>query len=372
MKKIKILSVALFVLFLVGCAKESTKSDAIPKKYELKGVTMEFQKNIESSDDFKKSEIKIDKEDGKALFVSKYIKDTTVYGEYFNEQPKEGMKNGVGYYDLATKKLDDMKIYNSVQSRSPKYLSFEDKGTFILLDVYTKEVKKIKLPAEAESFAAKEGVSLTLVKNSDKFISFEFFSSNNEKSYTYLYNIESEKFEGPFKGGFFVEAGDDFVFFEKTKNGYAMLGKDGKTIANLDGMDVMDAIPDGFVKVLVPSEKKLVVYRVTEDKKLDELYSVKTDEEKTINEVNIYFQDISYDYLALTIRNRETGAQYIYDRKNDSFIEFKNEAKNKLKEIYPNNEGKLLVLSYDYKEGEGTIEKPFKEASFEKAEVLSK
>ncbi len=43
---------------------------------------------------------------------------------------------------------------------------------------------------------------------------------------------------------------------------------------------------------------------------------------------------MSEEYFVPTIMNRETGEQFIYNRKEDSFIKFENGKKNIISDIY--------------------------------------
>ena len=206
----------------------------------------------------------------------------------------------------------------------------------------------------------------------DKNVALEMPTKDGESIYTALYNIENKEFSKPLEGGFYQEIAGKGYTFEKEEGKYALLDENGISKINVEGLMILDSEPTGFIMAYAPAESRIILYKLTDDLKLEELYLAVPKDNEDLYDFGVYAQDISEEYLAPTIMNRETGEQFIYNRKEDSFIKFENGKKNIISDIYKGENDELLVIKYEYSDGEGTTKDPYKASKFVGAELYSK
>lgn len=372
MKKIniKIIVMAALMLFMTACGNKNTSSSAKSTVIETEKGIQTFRKAIKTIDDmgFKNEYIEVSEEEMEKVFVIKYLEDKTVLATKGEE---------TFYLNLATGEKEKVDLGNAdLLNKSENYAVFADvkkpQEGFKILNMKDRTVTAIPLTEEIKKFIKEKEVFIGQIMITDKNVVFEMPTKDGESIYTTLYNIENKEFSEPLEGGFYQEIAGKGYTFEKEEGKYALLDENGISKINIEGLMLLDSEPTGFIMAYAPAESKTVLYKLTDELKLEELYQAVPKDNEDLYDYGIYAQDVSEEYLVPTIMNRETGEQYIYSRKEDCFVKIANEKKNIITDIRNGLGDDLLLIKYEYSDGEGTAKNPYKSSKFVGVELLSK
>lgn len=368
MRKIKIFALVALMLLATGCGK--LRGSAKPTEVKTEKATQTFNRAIKTPEKlgFKKEEVKVAEKDLDKILVIKYLNDKNVLATKDNE---------MFYLNLGTGEKEKVDLGNAdLLNKSQSYAVFANvkkpQDGFKILNVNDKTVTEVPLSEELKKFIKEKELFIGRIMITDQNVALELPTKDGKDTYTSVYNIEKKEFSEPMKGGFYQEIGGKSYTFAKEEGKYTLLDENGQTKINTEGLMILDSEPTGFIMAYAPGEDKTILYRITEDLKLEEIYSAVPKDKKDIYDYEIYAQDVTEDYMVPTIMNRETGEQFIYNRKEDSFIKFENVKKNIISDIYKGENDELLVIKYEYSDGEGTTKDPYKTSKFVGAELYSK
>lgn len=372
MKKIniKIVVLAALMIFMTACGNKN-------KSHQVKSTTIEtekgiqtFRKAIKTIDDmgFKNEYIEVAEEDMEKVFVIKYLEDKTVL---------ETKGEETFYLNLATGEREKVDLGNAdLLNKSENYAVFADvkkpQEGFKILNIKDRTVTDVPLTEEIKKFIKEKEVFIGQIMITDKNVALEMPTKDGESIYTALYNIEKKEFSEPLEGGFYQEIAGKGYTFKKEEGKYALLDENGISKINVEGLMILASEPTGFIMAYAPAESRIILYKLTDDLKLEELYLAVPKNNEDLYDYSIYAQDVSEEYLVPTIMNRETGEQYIYNRKEDCFVKIANEKKNIITDIRKGLGDELLLVKYEYSDGERTTKEPYKSSKFVGAELLSK
>lgn len=372
MKKInkKIIAMAALMLFLAACGNKSTSNQVKSTTIETEKGIQTYRKAIKTPEKmgFKKEEVKVAEKDMDKILVIKYLKDKNVLATkdnemfYLNLETGEREKADLGGADLLNKS-QSYAVFANVK---------KPQDGFKILNVKDKTVTEVPLTEELKKFIKEKNLFIGRIMITDQNVALELPTKDGKGTYTSVYNIEKKEFTKPMTGGFYQEIGGKSYTFAKEEGKYTLLDENGQTKISVEGLMILDSEPTGFIMAYAPGEDKTILYRITEDLKLEEIYSVVPKDKEDLYDFAVYAQDVTEDYMVPTIMNRETGEQFIYNRKEDSFIKFENGKKNIISDIYKGENDELLVIKYEYSDGEGTTKDPYKASKFVGAELYSK
>lgn len=368
MKKIKIFALVALMLLMAGCGK--TTGSAKPTEVKTEKATQTFDKAIKTPEKlgFKKEEVKVAEKDMDKILVIKYLEDKNVLATkdnkmfYLNLETGEKEKVELGGADLLNKS-QSYAVFANVK---------KPQDGFKILNVKDKTVTEVPLTEELKKFIKEKDLFIGRIMITDQNVALELPTKDGKDTYTSVYNIEKKEFSKPMTGGFYQEIGGKSYTFAKEEGKYTLLDENGQSKLSTEGLMILDSEPTGFIMAYAPGEDKTILYRITEDLKLEEIYSAVPKDKEDIYDYAIYAQDVTEDYMVPTIMNRETGEQFIYNRKDDCFIKIANEKKNMISDIYKGENDELLVIKYEYSDGEGTTKDPYKASKFVGAEIYSK
>lgn len=368
MKKIKIFALVALMLLATGCGKIT--GSAKPTEVKTEKATQTFDKAIKTPEKmgFKKEEVKVAEKDMDKILVIKYLEDKNVLATKDNE---------MFYLNLETGEKEKVDLGGAdLLNKSQNYAVFADvkkpQDGFKILDVKDKTVTEVPLSEELKKFIKEKNLFIGRIMITDQSVALELPTKDGKDTYTSFYNIEKKEFSKPMTGGFYQEIGGKSYTFAKEEGKYTLLDENGQTKISVEGLMILDSEPTGFIMAYAPGEDKTILYRITEDLKLEEIYSAVPKDKEDLYDYAIYGQDVTEDYMVPTIMNRETGEQFIYNRKEDSFIKFENGKKNIISDIYKGENDELLVIKYEYSDGEGTTKDSYKTSKFVGAEIYSK
>lgn len=368
MKKIKIFALVALMLLATACGKLT--GSAKPTEVKTEKATQTFNRAIKTPEKlgFKKEEVKVAEKDMDKILVIKYINDKNVLATKDNE---------MFYLNLETGEKEKVDLGGAdLLNKSQSYAVFADvkkpQDGFKILNVKDKTVTEVPLSEELKKFIKEKDLFIGRIMITDQNVALELPTKDGKDTYTSVYNIEKKEFSEPMKGGFYQGIGGKSYTFAKEEGKYTLLDENGQTKISVEGLMILDSEPTGFIMAYAPGEDKTILYRITEDLKLEEIYSAVPKDKEDIYDYAIYGQDVSEEYFVPTIMNREIGEQFIYNRKEDSFIKFENGKKNIISDIYKGENDELLVIKYEYSDGEGTTKDPYKASKFVGAELYSK
>lgn len=368
MKKIKIFALVALMLLATGCGK--TTGSAKPTEVKTEKATQTFDKSIKTPEKlgFKKEEVKVAEKDMDKILVIKYLDNKNVLATKDNE---------MFYLNLETGEKEKVDLGGAdLLNKSQSYAVFANvkkpQEGFKILNVKDKTVTEVPLTEELKKFIKEKNLFIGRIMITDQNVALELLTKDGKDTYTSVYNIEKKEFSKPMTGGFYQEIGGKSYSFAKEEGKYTLLDENGQTKISVEGLMILDSEPTGFIMAYAPGEDKTILYRITEDLKLEEIYSAVPKDKEDIYDYAIYGQDVTEDYMVPTIMNRETGEQFIYNRKEDSFIKFENGKKNIISDIYKGENDELLVIKNEYSDGEGTTKDPYKASKFVGAELYSK
>lgn len=372
MKKInkKIIAMAALMLFLAACGNKSTSNQVKSTTIETEKGIQTYKKAIKTIDDmgFKKEEVKVAEKDMDKILVIKYLDDKNVLATKDNE---------MFYLNLETGEKEKVDLGNAdLLNKSQSYAVFADvkkpQEGFKILNVKDKTVTEVPLTEELKKFIKEKNLFIGRIMITDQNVALELPTKDGKDTYTSVYNIEKKEFSKPMTGGFYQEIGGKSYSFAKEEGKYTLLDENGQTKISVEGLMILDSEPTGFIMAYAPADNRIILYKLTDELKLDELYLVVPKDKEDLYDFAVYAQDVTEDYMVPTIMNRETGEQFIYNRKEDSFIKFENGKKNIISDIYKGENDELLVIKYEYSDGEGTTKDPYKASKFVGAELYSK
>lgn len=368
MKKIKIFALVALMLLATGCGKLA--GSAKPTEVKTEKATQTFNRAIKTPEKlgFKKEEVKVAEKDMDKILVIKYLNDKNVLATKDNEKFYLNLETG----EKEKVELGGADLLNKSQSYAVFANAKKPQDGFKILNVNDKTVTEVPLSEELKKFIKEKELFIGRIMITDQNVALELPTKDGKDTYTSVYNIEKKEFSKPMKGGFYQEIGGKSYTFAKEEGKYTLLDENGQTKISVEGLMILDSEPTGFIMAYAPGEDKTILYRITEDLKLEEIYSVVPKDKEDIYDYAIYAQDVTEDYMVPTIMNRETGEQFIYNRKEDSFIKFENGKKNIISDIYKGENDELLVIKYEYSDGEGTTKDPYKTSKFVGAELYSK
>lgn len=372
MKKInkKIIVMAAFMLFLVACGNKNTS-------HQVKSTTIETEKGIQTyrkaiktpeKMGFKKEEVKVAEKDMDKILVIKYLDDKNVLATKDNE---------IFYLNLETGEKEKVDLGGAdLLNKSQSYAVFANvkkpQDGFKILNVKDKTVTEVPLTEELKKFIKEKNLFIGRIMITDQNVALELPTKDGKDTYTSVYNIEKKEFSKPMTGGFYQEIGGKSYTFAKEEGKYTLLDENGQTKITVEGLMILDSEPTGFIMAYAPADNRIILYKLTDELKLDELYLVVPKDKEDLYDFAVYAQDVTEDYMVPTIMNRETGEQFIYNRKDDCFIKIANEKKNIISDIYKGENDELLLIKYEYSDGEGTTKDPYKASKFVGAEIYSK
>lgn len=368
MKKIKIFALVALMLLVTGCGK--TTGSAKPTEVKTEKATQTFDKAIKTPEKlgFKKEEVKVAEKDMDKILAIKYLDDKNVLATKDNE---------MFYLNLETGEKEKVDLGGAdLLNKSQSYAVFANvkkpQDGFKILNVKDKTVTEVPLTEELKKFIKEKNLFIGRIMITDQNVALELPTKDGNGTYTSVYNIEKKEFSKPISGGFYQEIGGEPYTFVKEEGKYTLLDENGQTKISVEGLMILDSEPTGFIMAYAPGEDKTILYRITEDLKLEEIYSAVPKDKEDIYDYAIYAQDVTEDYMVPTIMNRETGEQFIYNRKDDCFIKIANEKKNMISDICKGENDELLLIKYEYSDGEGTTKDPYKASKFVGAEIYSK
>ena len=372
MKKIniKIIVLAALMLFMTACGNKNTSHQVKSTTIETEKGIQTYKKAIKTIDDmgFKNEYIEVSEKEMEKVFVIKYLEDKTVLATKGEE---------TFYLNLATGEREKVDLGNvDLLNKSENYAVFADvkkpQDGFKILNIKDRTVTDVPLTEEIKKFIKEKEVFIGRIMITDQNVALELSTKDGNNLYTSVYNIEKKEFSEPMKGGFYQEIGGKSYTFEKEEGKYALLDENGQTKINTEELMILDSEPTGFIMAYAPAESRIILYKLTDDLKLEELYLAVPKDNEDLYDFGVYAQDISEEYLAPTIMNRETGEQFIYNRKEDCFVKIANEKKNIITDIRKGFGDEILLIKYEYSDGEGTTKDPYKSSKFVGAELLSK
>lgn len=368
MKKIKIFALVALMLLVTGCGK--TTGSAKPTEVKTEKATQTFDKAIKTPEKlgFKKEEVKVAEKDMDKILVIKYLDDKNVLATKDNE---------MFYLNLETGKKEKVELGGAdLLNKSQSYAVFANvkkpQDGFKILNVKDKTVTEVPLTEELKKFIKEKDLFIGRIMITDQNVALELPAKDGNGTYTSVYNIEKKEFSKPMTGGFYQEIGGKSYTFAKEEGKYALLDENGQSKVSTEGLMILDSEPTGFIMAYAPADNRIILYKLTDELKLDELYLVVPKDKEDLYDYAIYAQDVTEDYMVPTIMNRETGEQFIYNRKDDCFIKIANEKKNMISDIYKGENDELLLIKYEYSDGEGTTKDPYKASKFVGAEIYSK
>ncbi|EFM26161.1 hypothetical protein HMPREF9225_0181 [Peptoniphilus duerdenii ATCC BAA-1640] len=368
MKKIKIFALVALMLLVAGCGKIT--GSAKPTEVKTEKATQTFDKAIKTPEKmgFKKEEVKVAEKDMDKILVIKYLEDKNVLATKDNE---------IFYLNLETGEKEKVDLGGAdLLNKSQSYAVFANvkkpQDGFKILNVKDKTVTEVPLTEELKKFIKEKNLFIGRIMITDQNVALELPTKDGNGTYTSVYNIEKKEFSKPINGGFYQEIGGKSYTFAKEEGKYTLLDENGQTKITVEGLMILDSEPTGFIMAYAPGEDKTILYRITEDLKLEEIYSAVPKDKEDIYDYAIYAQDVTEDYMVPTIMNREIGEQFIYNRKEDCFIKIANEKKNMISDICKGENDELLLIKYEYSDGEGTTKDPYKSSKFVGAEIYSK
>ncbi|WP_308552355.1 hypothetical protein [uncultured Peptoniphilus sp.] len=368
MKNIKIFALVALMLLATGCGK--TTGSAKPTEVKTEKATQTFDKAIKTPEKmgFKKEEVKVAEKDMDKIVVIKYLDDKNVLATKDNE---------MFYLNLETGEKEKVDLGGAdLLNKSQSYAVFANvkkpQDGFKILNVKDKTVTEVPLTEELKKFIKEKDLFIGRIMITDQNVALELPTKDGKDTYTSVYNIEKKEFSKPMTGGFYQEIGGKSYSFAKEEGKYTLLDENGQTKISVEGLMILDSEPTGFIMAYAPTDNRIILYKLTDELKLDELYLVVPKDKEDLYDFAVYAQDVTEDYMVPTIMNRETGEQFIYNRKEDSFIKFENGKKNIISDIYKGENDELLVIKYEYSDGEGTTKDPYKTSKFVGAELYSK
>lgn len=372
MKKInkKIIAMAVLMLFLAACGNKNTSHQVKSTVIETEKGIQTYRKAIKTIDDmgFKEEFINVSEKDMDKILVIKYLEDKNVLATKDNE---------IFYLNLETGEREKVDLGGAdLLNKSQSYAVFADvkkpQDGFKILNVKEKTVTEVPITEDLKKFIKEKDLFIGRIMITDQSVALEIPTKDGKDTYTIVYNIEKKEFSKPMTGGFYQEIGGKSYTFAKEEGKYTLLDENGQSKLSTEGLMILDSEPTGFIMAYAPGEDKIILYRITEDLKLEELYLVVPKDKEDIYDYAVYAQDVTEDYMVPTIMNRETGEQFIYNRKEDCFVKFENGKKNIISDIFKGNNDELLVIKYEYSDGEGTTKDPYKTSKFVGAEIYSK
>lgn len=368
MKKINIFALVALMLLVTGCGKLT--GSAKPTEVKTEKATQTFDKSIKTPEKmgFKKEEVKVAEKDMDKILVIKYLDDKNVLATKNNE---------MFYLNLETGEKEKVDLGGAdLLNKSQSYAVFANvkkpQEGFKILNVKDKTVTEVPLTEELKKFIKEKNLFIGRIMITDQNVALELPTKDGKDTYTSVYNIGKKEFSKPMTGGFYQEIGGKSYTFAKEEGKYALLDENGQSKVSTEGLMILDSEPTGFIMAYAPADNRIILYKLTDELKLDELYLVVPKDKEDLYDFAVYAQDVTEDYMVPTIMNRETGEQFIYNRKEDSFIKFENGKKNIISDIYKGENDELLVIKYEYSDGEGTTKDPYKASKFVGAELYSK
>lgn len=372
MKKInkKIIAMAALMLFLAACGNKSTSNQVKSTTIETEKGIQTYRKAIKTIDDmgFKEEFINVSEKDMDKILVIKYLEDKNVLATKDNE---------IFYLNLETGEKEKVDLGGAdLLNKSQSYAVFANvkkpQDGFKILNVKDKTVTEVPLTEELKKFIKEKNLFIGRIMITDQSVALELPAKDGKDTYTSVYNIEKKEFSKPMTGGFYQEIGGKSYTFAKEEGKYALLDENGQSKVSTEGLMILDSEPTGFIMAYAPADNRIILYKLTDELKLDELYLVVPKDKEDLYDFAVYAQDVTEDYMVPTIMNRETGEQFIYNRKDDCFIKIANEKKNIISDIYKGENDELLLIKYEYSDGEGTTKDPYKSSKFVGAEIYSK
>lgn len=368
MKKIKIFALVTLMLLMAGCGKLT--GSAKPTEVKTEKATQTFDKAIKTPEKMglKKEEVKVAEKDMDKILVIKYLDNKNVLATKDNE---------IFYLNLETGEREKVDLGGAdLLNKSQSYAVFANvkkpQDGFKILNVKEKTVTEVPLSEDLKKFIKEKDLFIGRIMITDQNVALELPTKDGKDTYTSVYNIEKKEFSESMTGGFYQEISGKSYTFAKEEGKYSLLDENGQSKLSTEGLMILDSEPTGFIMAYAPGEDKIILYRITEDLKLEELYLVVPKDKEDIYDYAVYAQDVTEDYMVPTIMNRETGEQFIYNRKEDCFVKFENGKKNIISDIYKGENDELLVIRYEYSDGEGTTKDPYKTSKFVGAEIYSK
>lgn len=372
MKKInkKIIAMAALMLFLAACGNKSTSNQVKSTTIETEKGIQTYRKAIKTIDDmgFKEEFINVSEKDMDKILVIKYLEDKNVLATKDNE---------IFYLNLETGEREKVDLGGAdLLNKSQSYAVFANvkkpQDGFKILNVKDKTVIEVPLSEELKKFIKEKDLFIGRIMITDQSVALELSTKDGNNLFTSVYNIEKKEFSEPMTGGYYQEIGGKSYTFVKEEGKYTLLDENGKSKVSAEGLMILDSEPTGFIMAYAPADNRIILYKLTDELKLDELYLVVPKDKEDLYDFAVYAQDVSEEYFVPTIMNRETGEQFIYNRKDDSFIKIANEKKNIISDIYKGENDELLLIKYEYSDGEGTTKDPYKTSKFVGAEIYSK